>query len=177
MAEPKILADNERGQTRVEGNAFIQDSKIEDAAELRVGAPKGPSSGGGGKVSIDITTRDDNGIVISRRAIAEITAGEGIFGAEFTISVLKKDGQSTDADMLKAIRITGQDGIEFLLPTKGGATTGSGGPPNELREPGGIFWLVIQDDGNFVAYKNRMPYDYGSGVAYWSSGTANPVID
>lgn len=42
-----------------------------------------------------------------------------------------------------------------------------------LKAPGGIFWLTIQSsDGNFVAYKNRVPYDYSTGEPYWSSGVA-----
>lgn len=46
---------------------------------------------------------------------------------------------------------------------------------NELRAPGGVFWLVIQgSDGNIVAYANQIPYDYSTGKPYWSSGPYQP---
>ena len=49
---------------------------------------------------------------------------------------------------------------------------------NELRAPGGVYWLVIQaSDGNVVAYKNSIPYDYSTGVPYWSSGTVHPQVE
>ncbi|MET0214305.1 MAG: hypothetical protein ABW292_14940 [Vicinamibacterales bacterium] len=51
---------------------------------------------------------------------------------------------------------------------------GGGAIGNELRAPGGVYWLAVQEDGNIVAYKNRVPHDYSTGVPYWSSGTVNP---
>lgn len=60
--------------------------------------------------------------------------------------------------------------VPVQAPNLGSVTT----PPNELRHPNGIHWLVLQGDGNFVAYRNRVPFDYGTGEPYWASNTINP---
>ena len=51
---PQTLATNSRGTVKVEGNEILTDSKVLDAAAVRVGAPRGLSSGGGGKFSFDV---------------------------------------------------------------------------------------------------------------------------
>lgn len=173
-----VLNDNDRGCVSIEGNELLADSKIEDAAAVRVGAVRGPSSGGGGKFAFDVLAKPepdaDPEDKVKRREICSMTCGEGADGSEWGLTILKKEGNTVDADQIKTIRATAA-GIEFLVPVKF-AGSGGDGPENELRAPGGLYWLVIQSDGNFVAYKNRVAYDYSTGVAYWNSGTVNPAV-
>lgn len=66
------------------------------------------------------------------------------------------------------------DRVKFHVPVEAPNLTSSTTPPNELRHPNGRHWLVLQGDGNFVAYRNRVDFDYSTGEPYWSSGTINP---
>lgn len=157
----KILDDNERGQARVEGNELIVESKIPDAAAVRVGAPVSPESGGGGKLSFDDVTKPD-----SRLEIGKISVGNGIFGPELKIALLKKGGASVDGDMIDLLQAWAT-GIEFLVPVK---------MPNPIREAVGSFLqngryqLHVQGDGNLVLYDTSVePWK-----ALWSSGTPQP---
>ena len=169
MAMPKVLEDNERGQTRVEGNAFCQDSKIQDAAEARVGSPSGPGSGGGGKYSFDVLP---NGVSGPRREIASMMAGEGAYGAEWKLVLLKKGGQTTDADQITVIQATAAE-LEFLVPVKG-LTTGTGeSHPVRMWAPNGLSFTQQQDDGNFVTYTTTVAFSVAPEhvKAVWSAWT------
>lgn len=148
MADPKILEDNERGQTRVEGNAFCQCSHIQDAAEVRVGSPSGPGSGGGGKVSYDVLPDGPGG---PKREIASMMAGEGSQGAEWKLILLKKDGQTVDADQVTVMEATAQ-GVEFKVPVKGASAFDG----KRIYHEGGIFVTIYQDDGHIVTYDMRV---------------------
>lgn len=141
MAEPKILENNERGQTRVEGNAFCQDSHIDDAAEVRVGGPNG------GKVSWD---RLPDGVGGRRREIALMTAGEGSQGPEWKLILLRKGGQTVDGDQVTAIEATAE-GIEFKVPVKGASAFDG----KRIYHEGGVFVTIYQDDGHIVTYDMR----------------------
>ena len=143
---PQTLATNSRGTVKVEGNEILTDSKILDAAAVRVGAPRGLSSGGGGKFSYDVLLPDG-----TRREIALTTAGEGVNGPEWGLTILRKLGNTQDEDQIRVIEATAE-GIEFRVPISA---------PNIARRPtgdsitsaDGRFTTVIQNDGNLVTYE------------------------
>lgn len=177
MAEPQILADNDRGQTCVEGNAFCQDSKILDAAELRIGSPAAPGqSGGGGKLSIDVLLpeTDDDGRH-KRRAIVELRGGEGSLGAEVKLGVLKQGGETSDADMKDIFQYhAALNHLEFLVPI----SAPNLGPPvaatvTRMWAPNGMSFTQQQDDGNFVTYTTTVSYSIAPEhvTAVWSAWT------
>ena len=61
--------------------------------------------------------------------------------------------EDPDYERIFAIR---HDGVAFY---KGDPVYGR----NELRHPDGVYWCVQQGDGNFVGYRNLVPYDYATG--------------
>ena len=158
--QPQTLATNSRGTVKVEGNEILTDSKVLDAAAVRVGAPRGLTSGGGGKFSYDVLL--PNG---TRREIALTTAGEGVNGPEWGLTILRKDGNTRDEDQIRVIEATAE-GIEFRVPISA---------PNIARRPtgdsitsaDGRFTTVIQNDGNLVTYE---AIDL-TWCPRWSSGT------
>lgn len=165
MAE--FLADDERGCVRVEGNELITDSKIADAAAVRVGSPKQDgASSGGGKFSFDDTT-----VPGSRREIALLSVGDGVFGPEFKLQLLKKDGGSNDADMVNPMRATATE-VEFTVPI----TAPNLGPPvaatvTRMWAPNGMSFTQQQDDGNFVTYTTTVSFSIAPEhvTAVWSA--------
>lgn|SRR3990167_672189 len=87
---------------------------------------------------------------------------------EWEFAVRLPNMGSTDGAMKKVARLR-HDSVEFFVPVLSGPINPSV-PPNELRHPDGIHWLVIQGDGNFVVYKNSTPFNYNTGVPLWASG-------
>lgn len=137
----KILEHNARGQTAVEGNELFQDSSIDDAAAMRIGGPNG------GKLSWD---RLPDGIGGTRREIALMTAGEGWQGPEWKLILLKKGGQTADADQVTVMEATAE-GLEIKVPVKG-----LQGPEGRFYHEGGRFCTVHQNDGHVVTYDTRV---------------------
>jgi len=84
---------------------------------------------------------------------------------------LQRPGTTDDENMIRALTLT-TEYVQFHVPFKGVEPQQPAVPPNELRAPNGIYWQAIQDDGNSVLYKNRVPFDYSTGAPYWASNTA-----
>lgn len=143
---PRTLATNARGTIKVEGNELLADSKILDAAAVRVGAPQGVSSGGGGKFSFDVLLPDG-----TRREIALMTAGEGVNGPEWGLTILKKHGTTRDADQLRVIEGTAER-IEFRVPISA-PNLDTTVTRDHITSPDGRFSTFIQNDGNLVTYE------------------------
>jgi hypothetical protein len=92
-------------------------------------------------------------------------------GGEIWIGFKEPNSGSTD-DAMKTGLVANTSGWHFHQPVYAPNLTGEYGEFNfMMKHPNGIVWLTIQGDGNFVAYKNRVPFDYTTGVPYWSSGT------
>jgi hypothetical protein len=140
----QTLATNERGTIAVEGNEILADSKILDAAAVRVGAPRGLSSGGGGKFSYDVLLPDG-----SRREIALTTAGEGVNGPEWGLTILKKEGGTRDEDQTRVIEATAE-GVHFHVPI---SAPNLGVTRDRITSADGRFSTFIQNDGNLVTYE------------------------
>lgn len=133
----KILEQNVRGRTSVEGNELNQDSLIDDAAAVRIGGPNG------GKLSFDVKNPESSG----RREIVLFTAGESdAYGAEFKIIILRKGGSTVDGDQVTVMEATAQ-GIEFRVPVKGLAFAGG-------LQPGMKIALRSLANGRLVCAEN-----------------------
>ena len=83
---------------------------------------------------------------------------------------LQRPGTNDDENLVRVLTLT-TEYAQFHVPVRGLEPLNPSAPPNELRAPNGINWLAIQNDGNLVLYRNQVPFDYGTGVPYWASGT------
>lgn len=167
----KVLADDDRGQLRQEGNACISESHIEDAAEFRVRSPQGASSGGGGKFAGDVAKADGG-----YRQIGALLFGDGTLGPEIKLIIHDGSPETTDANEVTVFQVV-KGVVEFLLPVR----LSSGGsnlpvppdgfqpvpvpPPAFLKN--GPYELHLQSDRNLVLYDTtETPWR-----VLWSSGT------
>ncbi len=156
-----VLDENGAGVVHVRGNELCVDSKISDAAAIRIGSEYAPGrSGGGGLVGFDVLEG-------SRKCIVLFTGGQDQNGGgELTIHVLKRDGQSVDADMLKAIEIR-EGEIQFRFPISapnlvGGQATGN---RQRLESANGKFVYQLQDDPASGPFGAIIVYDTHGNIA------------
>ena len=167
MALNTILSENERGKVHIEGHALIADSTIADAGEIRVGSPVIPGvHSGGGKYSID-DTRNVDADGRGRREIAYLGCGDGVFGPELSLNVLKKDALSEDINMIRLFRATAAEGIEFTVPVR--APGGIATVTDRMTSINGRFVTIQQGDGNFVTYDRELGPVGDPAAAIWSA--------
>ena len=174
----KIAELSEGWVESIEKNEFGVVSKTDDPPKIRQGVLSRVLGMFGGRslgcFSFDTVATDAEGRVTSRdeHVLMQGKRTEG-GGGELYIGLKRPGGGSQDADMIDAITISNEQGIVSKLPIHAPNLQGgvAAAPTNALYSRNGKFWLVIQDDGNYVLYRNRVPYDYNTGVPYWSSGT------
>jgi hypothetical protein len=148
-------------------------STVDDPPKHRLGVTKdalGTSGGRGlGCLSFNVVSgpsEDEHVLVQGKRT------DDG--GGEFYIGLKEPNSPSKDEAMKDALIVTNERGFEFRLPIS--APNLTGGQVSEqfnstMKHPNGYIWFTMQGDGNLVCYKNRIKYDYTTGVPYWSTGT------
>ena len=149
-----VLHRDARGLLEAEGNELISEDLTDgDPVAFRMRSQNETK----GKLSVDMRVggswkelgliafkADERGRYnVEHRDVLEVEVWSHIPGRGF---------EDADYERIFAIR---HDGVVFY---KGGADD-----RNELRHPDGVYWCVMQHDGNFVGYKNRVPYDYATG--------------
>ena len=157
-----VLDDNDRGKTTVEGNEVLVTSKVYDAAKFRVGAPVGPSSGGGGAFSWDLMDFQGR----TRTEVAVLAGGFNGTQGEIGLSIWDGKEPFGDATQKKVVEFYA-DHVEFKVPITA-PNLGSGTPvgaPALLQSANGRLVLVAQDDGNLVLYADGVPVKALFGLA------------
>jgi hypothetical protein len=124
------------------GNALLNDSKIDDPAEYRGGAP--PTQRSLVKFSGDVNEGKD-----------------GKRGGEFYLGLKKPGTGTTDDAMHDALVATYQDGFRFNLPISApNLQQGDGSIVVGhwyIQSPNGRYRTYMQDDGNLMVYKVMEP--------------------
>lgn len=122
-----------------------------------------------GAISGDILTGDPDHPRRSEKCLIALKTDDdypdGQFGGRYEFFA-QRPNTDDDANMKKLAELT-TNYVRFHVPIIGAGGGPSVAAPNELREPNGIYWVVIQSDGSFVKYKNRVPFDYATGDAVW----------
>jgi hypothetical protein len=174
--DSKVIERNSEGVVHVRGNELIVDSVVEqgDAAFMRVGSPYvAGGSGGGGGFALDLLEAGKDPTLSSRTGIAMMTAAKAPDGSiEVVFHILRKKGQSVDADMYKWLRVVSGDTpatttIEFLAQVKGLPPS----PPvviDTIWAPNGLSFTQQQGDTNFVTYVGSVPWSKKNVTARWS---------
>ena len=160
-----VLDDNDRGKTTVEGNEVLVTSKVYDAAKFRVGAPVGPSSGGGGAFSWDLMNFQGR----SRTEVAVLAGGFNGTQGEIGLSIWNGKEPFGDATQKKVVEFYA-DHVEFKVPVTapnlGGSVPATGAvTPALLQSANGRLVLAAQDDGNLVLYADGVPVKALFGLA------------
>ena len=146
-APAQTLADNNEGRVSVAGNALKVESKINDPAEVRVGAPSSQNSVG--KHSFDSligNSRDELVLWQGKQTLYGSRPGGVLWGG------IKKPnfGVGDDIAMFNWLEVSYNEGIRFHLPVYAPNLTG-GTISDHLTA--GAYGLYIQTDGNFVIYE------------------------
>lgn len=105
-----IIAETAKGQLRIQNDELIMDSKVADAAKMRVGSMTVPGqTGGGGGYSFDIITETSEN---NRRTEAGVITGtrSHLEGGEIDISIWDGTEPITDESQKKV--------AEFRVPVK-----------------------------------------------------------
>lgn len=75
-----------------------------------------------------------------------------------------------ESEHVQEVLLIAPHGVWFNVPLRGdGAPTPDDGTVAMSKD--GRFWTVQQSDGNLVIYQLAVPFDKGTGTAFWSSGT------
>lgn len=161
QADPNVvkLAETSIGDLHFVGNELIVRSKIADPSKVRLQAP--PTSLVKGTISFDTLRSDGRAEEIAfilgkqderYRANPSDYTGQIDFGVRRYIP-----GTPDDPQMRKIVEAM-WDRWGFHVPTTGAVSVPAPPPPIspfELRSPDGRFIVVIQDDGNVVAYDRQ----------------------
>jgi hypothetical protein len=162
-AQEKELNETSMGTLRHDGNAMLNDSKVDDPSEYRGGAPATQRSLV--KISGDVVEGSHREEVV---LIQLKQTGDRQRGGEFYLG-LKIPGTGTaDGAMFDALVATYRDGFRFSLPVYAPNLPDTTITPSFVQSPNGRFRTYIQNDGNLVTYE-VMPGDWLRPV--WSSMT------
>jgi hypothetical protein len=167
-----LIHDTPTGALAHDGNELYSDSKVDDPAAYRLGAP--PTQRGLGKLSGDII---EQGGVRHEVVLVQFKQTENAQnqidgkGGEFYLGLAKENAGTTDDAMVDVLTATVKDGFRFKLPVYAPNLGGSSGAyANDMWSPNGLYVTQQQDDGNFVTYRLSRPYDKGANpVAVWSA--------
>ena len=177
-AQEKELNETSMGSLRHEGNAMLNDSKVDDPSEYRGGAPATQRSLM--KISGDVVegSRREEVVLIQLKQ-----TGEGVpdhqRGGEFYLGLKIPGTSTTDEAMFDALVATYRDGFHFHLPIHAPNLQDKVVVTSFIQSPNGRFRTYIQDDGNLVTYEVKQPGNWLRPV--WSSMTGaipqTPVFD
>src|SRR5262245_5021885 len=148
----KELNETSMGSLRHEGNAMLNDSKVDDPSEYRGGAPATQRSLV--KISGDVVegSRRDEVVLIQLKQTAE-----GQRGGEFYLGLKIPGTGTTDQAMFEALVATYRDGFHFNLPIYAPNLQDKVVTPSFIQSPNGRLRRYLQDDGNLVTYEVIQP--------------------
>ena len=163
-AQEKELNDTSMGRLRHEGNAMLNDSKVDDPSEYRGGAPATQRSLV--KISGDVVEGSHREEVV---LIQLKQTGDRQRGGEFYLGLKIPGTGTTDEAMFDALVATYRDGFHFNLPVYAPNLPDTAVTPSFIQSPNGRFRTYIQDDGDLVTYEVMQPGNWLRPV--WSSMT------
>jgi hypothetical protein len=155
-AQQKELNETSMGRLRHEGNAMLNDSKVDDPSEYRGGAPATQRSLV--KISGDVVegSRREEVVLIQLKQ-----TGEGVpdhqRGGEFYLGLKIPGTGTTDKAMFDALVATYRDGFHFNLPIYAPNLQDKVVTSSFIQSPNGRFRTYLQDDGNLVTYEVMPP--------------------
>jgi len=151
-AQEKELNDTSMGRLRHEGNAMLNDSKVDDPSEYRGGAPATQRSLV--KISGDVVdgSRRDEVVLIQLKQTADHQRG-----GEFYLGLKIPGAGTTDDAMFDALVANYRDGFHFNLPIYAPNLPEKPVTPSFIQSPNGRFRTYIQDDGALVTYEVMQP--------------------
>jgi hypothetical protein len=167
-AQEKELNETNMGTLRHEGNAMLNDSKVDDPSEYRGGAPATQRSLV--KISGDVVegSRREEVVLIQLKQ-----TGDGVpdhqRGGEFYLGLKIPGTATTDEAMFDALVATYRDGFHFNLPIYAPNLQDKAVTTSFIQSPNGRFRTYIQDDGNLVTYEVMQSGNWLRPV--WSSAT------
>ena len=161
-AQEKELNDTTMGRLRHDGNAMLNDSKVDDPSEYRGGAPATQRSLV--KISGDVVEGSHREEVV---LIQLKQTGDRQRGGEFYLGLKIPGTGTTDEAMFDALVATYRDGFHFNLPIYAPNLPDTAVTPSFIQSPNGRFRTYIQDDGNLVTYEVMQPGNWLRPV--WSS--------
>lgn len=161
-AQEKDLNETSMGSLRHEGNAMLNDSKVDDPSEYRGGAPATQRSLV--KISGDVVegSRREEVVLIQLKQTSDQQRG-----GEFYLGLKIPGTGTTDEAMFDALVANYRDGFHFNLPIYAPNLPEKTVPSSFIQSPNGRFRTYIQDDGNLVTYEVTQPGDQLRPV--WSS--------
>ena len=161
-AQEKELNETSMGRLRHDGNAMLNDSKVDDPSEYRGGAPATQRSLV--KISGDVVEGSHREEVV---LIQLKQTGDRQRGGEFYLGLKIPGTGTTDEAMFDALVATYRDGFHFNLPIYAPNLPDTAVTPSFVQSPNGRFRTYIQDDGNLVTYEVMQPGNWLRPV--WSS--------
>ena len=161
-AQEKELNETSMGRLRHDGNAMLNDSKVDDPSEYRGGAPATQRSLV--KISGDVVEGSHREEVV---LIQLKQTGDRQRGGEFYLGLKIPGTGTTDEAMFDALVATYRDGFHFNLPIYAPNLPDTAVTPSFIQSPNGRFRTYIQDDGNLVTYEVMQPGNWLRPV--WSS--------
>jgi hypothetical protein len=167
-AQEKELNETNMGSLRHEGNAMLNDSKVDDPSEYRGGAPATQRSLV--KISGDVVegSRREEVVLIQLKQTGDGTPDHQR-GGEFYLGLKIPGTATTDEAMFDALVATYRDGFHFNLPIYAPNLQDKAVTTSFIQSPNGRFRTYIQDDGNLVTYEVMQPGNWLRPV--WSSAT------
>jgi hypothetical protein len=163
-AQEKELNETSLGRLRHDGNAMLNDSKVDDPSEYRGGAPATQRSLV--KISGDVVEGSHREEVV---LIQLKQTGDRQRGGEFYLGLKIPGTGTTDEAMFDALVATYRDGFHFNLPIYAPNLPDTAVTPSFIQSPNGRFRTYIQDDGDLVTYEVMQPGNWLRPV--WSSMT------
>ena len=151
-AQEKELNETTMGRLRHDGNAMLNDSKVDDPSEYRGGAPATQRSLV--KISGDVVegSHRDEVVLIQLKQ-----TGDRQRGGEFYLGLKIPGTGTTDEAMFDALVATYRDGFHFNLPIYAPNLPDTAVTPSFIQSPNGRFRTYIQDDGDLVTYEVMQP--------------------
>lgn len=143
----QTLADNGEGLVRVAGNELLVESKVNDPAAVRVGAPSSQNSVGKHSFDALIGSSRDELVMFQGK---QTTYGDRPGGVWWAGIKRPNFGVGDDAAMFNWAEVSYNEGIRFHLPVYAPNLGGVGGG-DHLQAL--AYSLYIQTDGNFVIYE------------------------
>ena len=151
-AQEKELDETTMGRLRHDGNAMLNDSKVDDPSEYRGGAPATQRSLV--KISGDVVEGSHREEVV---LIQLKQTGDRQRGGEFYLGLKIPGTGTTDEAMFDALVATYRDGFHFNLPIYAPNLPDTAVTPSFIQSPNGRFRTYIQDDGDLVTYEVMQP--------------------
>ena len=151
-AQERELNETSMGRSRHDGNAMLNDSKVDDPSEYRGGAPATQRSLV--KISGDVVEGSHREEVV---LIQLKQTGDRQRGGEFYLGLKIPGTGTTDEAMFDALVATYRDGFHFNLPIYAPNLPDTAVTPSFIQSPNGRFRTYIQDDGDLVTYEVMQP--------------------